>query len=224
MKYLTYYGVWWILLGSLILFSSACTEEPAIESRVSVELISNPDSLEINRPVKVAVSATADFLTFYSGQPGKEFDSLPGSRGESMSALQDTLELVYTQAGSYKVVALASSYGNWGEQQSLAADSVRFSILDFETGISRVFITSPTYRIATIAGNTVQFNVGDIDLTHVTLQVITVSANAQVYPNGDESNAAMGGAEFTADYSGNDPHFIVESLGGTTEKFLLEFN
>ena len=199
----------------------ACTKEPAKPVDVSISIVGEGD-LRVNTKIRVLIDGTGDFCTFFNGIQGRMYDSIPKAKG-SIVNFGDTVFISYPRANVYKITAVAVSYGVWGEEQNLTIAEKEVTINDYDTGITRVFMTEPKYRLASIAGNTITIKTGVIDLTKVSLQVITASLDAIVYPNSDISQGYQGGIEFTADFSNADPHILVESYGKTTQKYNLVF-
>jgi hypothetical protein len=208
------------LLLVSFLFGISCSQEPLVEPTVEIEMLDN--AAYINQQLSIVVKGKGDFCTFYSGLRGREYDSFPDARGQIIN-FGDTLTQVYQLAGEYNITAIATSYGNWGEDSEQEVAEMVISVEDNVTDIVRVFMTEPRYRLANIQNDTVYVPAGDIDLSNVSLQVITVSLQATVYPNGDLNKGYPGGEEFPGDYSGADPHFLVESPAKTTKKYPLVF-
>jgi len=212
--------IWFVCIWALGFAIASCTKEPAIEANVSIEILD--DEPLINTRIPLVINGSGDFCTLYSGSAGKIYDSLPNARGQEVN-FGDTVYVAYARANVYKLTAIASSYGNWANDDERAITTKDITVNDFETGISRVFMTEPKYRLATISNDSIYIDAGDIDLSNVSLQVITLSQDALVYPNSNMDNGYPGGEEFNADFSAPSPHILVESFSKTTQTYPLIF-
>lgn len=213
-----YIRLLFLMVFTVILTS--CTKDPVPPANISIEVLNNEPL--INEKMPIVIKGTGDFCTFYNGISGKDYDSLPNARGQIVE-FNDTIYQAYQRANVYKLTAIAASYGDWGAEENIAIEQYELTVNDFETGITRVFMTEPKYRIATISNDTIIFNAGDIDLTNIGMQVITASQDATVYPNSDLDSGYQGGVEFFADFSKADPHVLVESYSKTTQKYPIRF-
>ncbi len=209
-----------LLLLGLIATLAACTKELATPVSISIEVL-NEEPL-INEKVPILINGTGDFCTFYNGVSGKDYDSIPDARGRIVN-FGDTIYQAYQRANTYKLTAIATSYGEWAEDQNMAITQYDLTVNDFNTEITRVFMTEPRYRLAKISNDTIIIKAGNIDLTEVSMQVITASQDATVYPNSDMTTGYKDGSEFTADFSNADPHVLVESFSKTTQKYPIKF-
>lgn len=215
---------WLFLVSTMLLFTYSCSKEPAQNTSVSLRV--NKPVADVNEFIYFIFDGSADFFSFYNGRTGREFNKLPNARGEIRYSPGDTIWVRYTEFGNYKATVVATSYGNWGNDMQMAIDSLTIEVQDNDTGISRVRMRRPVGQNGVLDEDRVTFSFSQtIDLSNVEMQVFTNSNGAKVFPNGDESLAPPSpGAAFTADFSGPDPHFIVESFSGTRKKYQLIFN
>jgi hypothetical protein len=210
-----------LVLVIMVFLIQSCTKEYAVDTRV--KLTSSSQEVEINKQVIFYVNGNGEFLTFFTGRPGQEFDSMPTSNGMPDINNGDSIFVRYSQAGSYKAVLLGRSFGQWGEEMAEDIDSIRIEVQDTETGISQARIMRPKRVKGQIEDDVIRFASGDMELTEVQMQIFTISNAAKIYPNSDTDNVVEGGARFYADFSGPNPHILVESFSGTTQKYTLIF-
>jgi len=99
-----------IALTASLLFS--CTREPA--DLDDFDIIPSATDIFAGTAIDFTFEGTADFITFYSGEPGSEWTNYPEDKGMVVD-LRNTnvFSIVYNNHGTYLSTFIASSYGNW---------------------------------------------------------------------------------------------------------------
>jgi len=131
-----------VLTGSVILslmVLTSCNKEPLVEPNASFN-VENIDGLKAGTPVIMNLPGPGDFVTVFTGDPGKEYQNYPQDKGAIVSG--NTYSYSYNREGTYTVTAVVSSYGNWSEESAQAVTEEVITVVDSRTTITDYFIKS----------------------------------------------------------------------------------
>jgi hypothetical protein len=217
-----------LIIVAMTLLMAACTKEPA-ELTINIE----PDSnlVDAGNSVTFSINGNYEFLTFYSGLKGYEWENYPASRCVSVDLPEgsNTFLALYNDTNGIVVSKfIATSYGNWGEEVITEIIEFEIKVNDNRTGISSVRIRYPENgsnksakgEISNDEG-IVRFEVGTgADLSNVEIQSITpVSSKAKVFYNDKELTGSI-----KLDFESATPKFrILAANGETTQDFTFAF-
>lgn len=211
------------------LLMAACTKEPAV---LNVNIEPDVNLVDAGNSVTYTITGDFEFLTFYSGLKGYEWENYPASRCTSVELPEgsNTFSAMYNDTNGVVISKfIATSYGNWGDEEITEIIEIEIEVNDNRTGIGSVRIRYPEGgsnksakgEVNNDAG-VVLFEVGQsADLSKVEVLAITpISSNARVYYNDRELNGAI-----QLDFETGTPKFrILAANGETTQDFTFAFN
>ncbi len=137
-------GLLLIMVLGMLIFSQ-CNEEPAPEANAKFTLQNvDPDDISISQSVTVVFEMnpvrSEQHLVLYSGEPKHSYDSLKNNTTHSVTGTPISgnvyEDLVYTQSGTFKLTAVATTYGNWSEEVKQDIYSITVTVTDGRTKMS----------------------------------------------------------------------------------------
>ncbi len=141
--------------------------------------IENMDNLEAGKAVVFNVSGQGDFLTFYPGTPSSSYDSIPLHKG--IRIRENSFTYTYSSEGVYKPTVVATSYGNWAEEEIVDVKSQEISVVDKRNEFTRFYFKSLDVN-GVIEENIISFSVSDANnITSLAASWIITSPDAKVY-------------------------------------------
>lgn len=168
------------ILVFLAMAAVACTKEPAGTADASFS-IENIENLFAGEAVVFNVTGEADFLTFYPGTETSSFDSIPLHSGIVIRKNQKSFTYTYASQGNYKPAIVASSYGQWSEEEVQDVKFIEIEVSDTRNEITRFYFTDLKID-GTIEENLISFSLpGSVDITNLKASWIITSADAQVF-------------------------------------------
>ena len=138
------------VLGLLLV--TGCNTERADTSDASFT-VENADSLYAGTAVNFVFDGLGDFVTIYSGKEGQVWGE-PGATGSAMS--EETIGITYSVLGEYTVTVVASSYGNWSEEEIVDVKSQVITVKDNRAEFAKFSIGKPR-QDGVITGNDITF-------------------------------------------------------------------
>ena len=131
------YSKYLIIIISTLIFGSCQKEEviaPKFDASTEIPFWSGNYSVKVNTSVKFFIDGKADFITFYSGESGKEYQFrdrivLPNGvattrdkglaiKGFSENSLS-TFNYSYASAGTYTATFVATNHTAYGEEKTV---------------------------------------------------------------------------------------------------------
>lgn len=180
------------LIGtSLLIAVLGCTREPADLEGFNV-IADNTDILAGNS-VTWTIEGHADFVTFYSGQPGSVYANYPTDKGEVVDLKASRTKVrVYNKQGQYTATFIGASSGNWGEEYKTIIKEFVINVTDNRTGISSFSIyvgsilNQVEYKgVINSDSKTIVINVpAGTNVTNLKTSLLTDSPDAVVQVNG----------------------------------------
>jgi len=118
-----------------ISFLFSCTREPA--DLDDFDIIPSATDIFAGTAIDFTFKGSADFITFYSGVPGSEWVNYPADKGQVIN-LRNTnvFSRVYNKHGNYLSTFVASSYGNWSEDEKVVVKEFSITVTDNRTGVA----------------------------------------------------------------------------------------
>ena len=119
-----------VIVGLVI----GCTKEPP-ENTFDV----SPSATDITAgsAIDFTITGTADFITFYSGIDGSRWEMYPEEKGATVNITNSNVfSRVYNTQGEFTTTFVASSYGNWAEDEETVIKEFHISVIDNRTGIA----------------------------------------------------------------------------------------
>ncbi len=203
-----------IILSLMILIS--CTKEPLVEPDASFS-VENIDGLKAGTPVIINLPGPGDFVTVFTGDPGREYQNYPQDKGAIVSG--STYSYSYPIGGTFTVTAVVSSYGNWTEESAQDVAEEVITVVDSRTAITEFFIKSldVTADIDQDA-STISFLISSMaDRTNLIARFFTESPDARVYVDEVEQFSDSTAVDFT------DPVlYTVIAPDGTTQVYTTD--
>ncbi len=210
-----------------------CTREPISVTPSAQFVVDNEDALEAGKNVSFTITGTGDFFTIYTGDKGHNYDNIPQDKGYAVTG--KTFSHLYNSGGTYKVVAIATSYGNWAEQSKKDIVTKEITVTD-----NRATFTSFEFTGLKLKGEidneagTITFSMSSLtDRTSLVATFYTTSKEAKVYVNGTEQVSGTTANDFTGEVvytvvapSGvsKDYRVIINTFAPSSEKQLLTFS
>lgn len=120
-----------LLIPLIILTLWNCTKEDAEPptAKIHTNLVNNT----IAKQAKFSLyldQTHGEFITYFKGDAPKRTYTKGDYTiaGSSIAADADSVEISYGIVGQYTLTLLARSYGNWGDEELTAIDSVRITV------------------------------------------------------------------------------------------------
>jgi hypothetical protein len=120
-----------ILIPLVLLTIWNCTKEEADApyAKIHTNLVNNT----IAKSAKFSLyldQTHGEFITYFKGDAPKRTYTKGDYTiaGSSIPADADSVEISYGVVGQYTLTLLARSYGNWGDEELTAIDSVRITV------------------------------------------------------------------------------------------------
>ena len=207
------------LAGSVILVLMvliSCTKEPLVEPNALFS-VENIDGLKAGTPVIFNLPGPGDFVTVFTGDPGREYQNYPQDKGAIVSG--STFSYSYSREGTYTVTAVVSSYGNWSEESAQDVAEEVITVVDSRTAITDYFIKSLDITGAIDHdASTISFSMSSmLDRTNLIARFFTESPDAKVYVEGVEQFSDSTANDFT------DPVlYEVVAPDGTTQVYATD--
>lgn len=155
----------------------ACNQEPAIQSDASFT-IENSDSIFAGSAIQMVFEGQGEFVTVYSGDSKRIYGD-PESKGIRLT--KETYGFTYSSQGEYEFTVVASSYGNWGEEEIVDVKSQTLFVQDRRNDIVQ-FKFKGLNQLGEFQGNDIIFNFSDaIDITALKADWILASEDAEVF-------------------------------------------
>jgi len=181
------------LLALLVIVGlvTSCTKEPP-ENTFGV----SPSATDVlaGSAVDYSISGTADFITFYSGIEGSRWEMYPEEKGVTVDiSNSNVFSKVYNKQGEFTSTFVASSYGNWAEDEETVIKEFQITVTDKRTGIASFSIITGSilsgYKewqgTINTDNNTVVVEVSaGTNVTNAIAQVLTDSEDAVVKVKG----------------------------------------
>lgn len=220
-------GKYLFVLAFALVFM-ACTKEPA---KLNISIVADSDRVDAGKFITYTIDGEYEFLTFYSGQKGYEWENYPTSRCVSINLPEgsNTFQALYNDTNGVVVSKfVVNSYGNWGDE--VLSEVIEFEIYvnDNRTGINSVRIRYPEGGSnksgkgeADNASGIVHFEVGTAaDLSNVEVLSITpVSSKAKIFYNNKELTGSI-----KLDFENATPTFRIQAANGEdVQDFRFEF-
>lgn len=192
MKYLS--GIILIIIISLI---QACTKEPASEPNLSVEILSELP-VKTDEAVEFRITSDAEKVTIFTGDPLHVYDSV---LDKGFALTEELFQYTYKFRGTYKLVALAINYGNWGEDKEKVIQSLNIDVLDMRTNFTQFAIVSPSSTgIIDDENKTITVVLPEgTDVSKLIARFRTKSPDAKVYVNDVEQESGKTVNDFSKD-------------------------
>jgi hypothetical protein len=183
-----------ILVGILLLVFSGCNKESATEPDASFT-IDRIDSLRAAKPVTVLFEGSGDFVSVYSGKKGQIWGDTSGAIGTGLTG--ESASLLYSSAGEYEVAVVATSYGNWSEEEIMDVKYQTITVLDDRKEFIKFSITKPKLS-GEIIGADISFSFSDmVDVTALKPNWLLGSVESAVYIDGVEQVSKASIVDFT---------------------------
>lgn len=217
-----------LIVLAIGLLMAACTHEPAL---VDIQIEALNSDVKAGETVTFNITGEYEFLSFYSGLKGKEWDNYPEDQGVyvDLPADETTYEVLYNDTDGVVISKfIVTSFGDWGTEEITKVIEIPIDVDDNRTQIQSVRIK---YYEGSKRQNgkgsidndngTVSFDVGaDADLSAVNVNISAVSSKAKVLFNGKEIDGPV-----DVDFSSGNPKFsILATNGETTQDFTFIFN
>lgn len=217
-----------ILLNVVALAMAACTSEPA---RLNLSIEADANRVDAGKSITYTINGDYEFLTFYSGLKGYEWENYPASRCVSVDLAEGSNSFLAMYNDTNGIVVskfIATSYGNWGEEAISEVIEFEIFVNDNRTGINSVRIRYPEGGSnksgkgeVDNASGIVRFEVGAAaDLSNVEVQAITpISGKAKVFYDNKELSGSI-----KLDFENAKPVFkILAANGEDSQDFTFEF-
>lgn len=121
-----------ILIPLLLMSVWSCVKEEPLEPSAKIKTNIVDNSLATKTKFILYLDETeGEFITFFKGDvPKRTYNKLdPTVTGTIVDENVDSVEVAgYGVAGEYTFVLMARSFGNWGEDEMEAIDSVRITV------------------------------------------------------------------------------------------------
>jgi len=199
-----------IVLFTIGIVSVSCTKDPVPSTNVELRYLGSEDTVEARNPVQFVITGEGDNLVLFTGETNKDYANLPKSRGMDNYAFGDTINYTYLEPGPKTVSAVASSYGNWGEDVKIEVSELNLYITDNNTDIVEILRKQ---AFLDGSGDTI---ITDKD-TQVVMVINTLSRYSVSYPNSDKSVAYDGDTPMIVDLTVDNPHILVSSYSGAEQ-------
>jgi hypothetical protein len=179
MKKTSIISIIFLLLFSQV-FQSCEDKYPASEAEAFFEVVESQFS--VLAPVVLRVVAKGDFVTFFPGDEGREYnnpDSMP--RGLGVVVNDSIVEVKYPKAGRFTATLVAVSYGEYGNQQVIKTYSQEIVITDKRNTITKVEIASLKMSVVPDANDTIKLIFGEgQDIEQLATSITLNSPGAKV--------------------------------------------
>ena len=181
-----------ILLASLLGIIFGCTHEPADLEGFNV--VADNTDIIAGSSVTFTIEGNADFVTFYSGQPGSVYANYPNDKGEVVDLRASRTKVrKYNRQGQFTATFVAASSGNWGEDYKTIVKDFVINVTDNRTGISSFslftggLLNQIEYKgVINAESRTIVVNVpAGTNITSLKTSLLTESPDAIVKVNGD---------------------------------------
>lgn len=215
-----------MLAAALIL--AACTHEPAV---LDINVTAENSSIKAGESVTFNITGEYDFVSFYSGMKGKEWNNYPIDKGVFIDLPADvtTYSVMYTDTDGVVVSKfIATSYGDWGKEEITKVIEIAIDVDDNRTLIQSVRIkykdagkSTSGKGVVDNENGTVTFDVSaTADLSNVNVSISPYSSKEKVFFNNAEVTSAI-----DVDFSTGSPKFTILAANGETKQdFSFIFN
>lgn len=215
-----------IIIGIILAISLlvSCDNDPVPGTSIQLSM-ETQEQIYAGDPVNFILDTEAEKIAIFTGDDLHVYDSLPRHTGFAVEGNLYTYE--YNSMGNFKVVAVATSLGHWGEKENMKTDEIYVDVIDNRAGIKRFYMKAlPDKKryIGEIGDNQVIFNsfIGENLLT-VECVLTLMSPDAKIYFNDNRDVAYSDKDEFVVDFS-NDPKFIIVAPDGTEKTYTITLN
>lgn len=193
----------------------ACNKEKALETDASFT-VKNIDSLRAGTLVNFIFEGSGEFATFYSGVEGSVWGD---STAKGTSISEGSFTFRYSAGGEYIATVVATSNGNWAEEEIMDVQQQTLTVVDKRCEITK-FVLNDLALVGTINGNEITFLVSDVtDLSDQKASWDLTSDDSKVYVNGVEQEEK----KTLNDYS-SPVIFDVVAPDGTTNSYTVTVN
>jgi len=189
MKSIHYY----IVLIFMVILSS-CGDEKMITPNPSFRLsnqtqIANEYTCFVSETFYVVRTGAGEFLTLYDGNKGKIWND-SAALGVQFQ-LNDSLPVVYSNAGSYNLTVVASSAGKFGNKYEQTTKTVKINVIDRRAAFSSfsLLLDNTEYKGVIDGNKNIAISIPDIysDLLSTAKPLfVTTSKDSKVYLNSVE--------------------------------------
>jgi len=213
------------LTGVLALgFTGSCTKEPA---ELNLQITVDKTTYVAGEEVIFNISGKSDFLTFYNGLEGSKYEDYPQAGNESVpyNSKSLTFSKKYNNFnGQVTATFIATSYGNWGEDEKIQQFNFTLDIKD-----NRTSIISCVLKTAGLFGKEFQGVVNEdnttitvsvptgTNISKLTTSLITESPLSLIY-----FNDVVFKNKSTVDFSAGVVIFEVVAADGTTQNWSVQ--
>jgi len=122
-----------LILGFIAL-AIGCTKEPPV---MTFNVTPSATDVFAGTAIDYTITGEADFITFYAGTPGSEWSEYPDNKGQNVNVrTSNVFSKVYNKQGVFTSVFVASSYGNWAEDEEVVIKEFEITVTDNRTGIA----------------------------------------------------------------------------------------
>jgi hypothetical protein len=209
----------YLLVAALVLtFAiSGCNKERAIEPDASFT-VENIDSLVPGTAVIVAFEGEGEFVSIYSGKKGQIWgDTVPATGSSVMN--DGKFSLLYSGEGEYVVTVVATSFGNWSEEELMDVKQQTIAVVDNRTAFSKFGMKVPKMDGIAI-GSDIVFTMSDAnDVTALKATWILASNLASVTVDGVVQKSGSTENDFT-----NPVLYTVLAGDGTSKTYTVTVN
>jgi hypothetical protein len=220
-------GLLLIMVLGMLIFSQ-CNEEPAPEANAIFTLQdADPDNISVEQTITVVFEMeplrSTEHLVLYTGTPGKEYDSLftdtsHSVNGEVVSG--NKYDIVYTAEGTYKLTAVATTYGEWGEEVDNDVYSITVTVTDGRTNINSFGFDNWDAEGRITEKNEIiveVIEIAPIDSLVANFKLVADSAELYIGSNLQESGVTAN--DFTSDVT-----YTVKAPDGSTSDYTVKVN
>ncbi len=121
-------------LLALVVVTASCTKEPAVLEGFNIT--ASATDIIAGDAITFTIEGEMDFLTFFNGQPGNQWLEYPVDKGKVINlATAGEYTQTYQIHGTWTATFVASSYGNWSEDEQVETREFTITVTDNRTNV-----------------------------------------------------------------------------------------